>query len=106
MLRINYFWRNSRDLGQDARNMRGRPPMKYIRPLLSLSLLAIAIVGSGCNQTSSTKYDGGFDEATITISPTAYSFPNTALGETSPAGKFTLTNIGLEPTGPVAHVIE
>jgi hypothetical protein len=80
--------------------------MKYIRPLLSLSLLAIAIVGSACNQTSSVKYDGGFDEATITISPTAYSFPNTALGESSPAAKFTLTNIGLEPTGPVAHVLE
>ena len=42
--------------------------MKYIGSLLSsVSLLAIAIVGSGCNQTSSAKYDGGFEPATLTV---------------------------------------
>jgi hypothetical protein len=80
--------------------------MKYIGSLFSLSLLAITISGSGCNQTSSVKYDGGFEEATITVSPTAYTFPNTALGQMSTAVKFTLINIGFEPTGPVSHVID
>jgi hypothetical protein len=81
--------------------------MKYIRPLLSLSLVAIAIVGSGCNQSSSVKYDGGmFEEATLTASPTAFSFPNTALGEQSAATKIILSNIGFESTGPVSHVID
>lgn len=81
--------------------------MKHIRPLLSLSLLAIAIAASGCNQNSSVKYDGGmFEEATITASPTAYSFPNTAVGEQSAQAKFTLLNIGFEATGPVSHVID
>src|SRR5688572_464441 len=107
MSRCKLFWRNTQGIGQDGDDMRGRAPMKYIRPLLSVSLLAIAIAGSGCNQNSSVKYDGGmFEEATITASPTAYSFPTTGLGEKSAAVEFTLQNIGFESTGPVSHVID
>jgi hypothetical protein len=82
--------------------------MKHTYALLSLSLLAIAFVGVGCNQSSTTKLDGGvaFEEATLTVSPTAYSFPDLTIGEASPAQKFQLTNLGFESTGPVSHVIE
>jgi hypothetical protein len=108
MTRCTNFWRNNPKVGQDALNMRSRPPMKYMQPRLSMSLLTFAVLGLGCSQ-SSTKYDAGitmFDEATITITPTAYSFPNVAVGQDSEVAKFTLTNIGYESTGPISHTIE
>jgi hypothetical protein len=82
--------------------------MKHSYVFVCLSLLAIPLVGAGCNQNSTTKLDGGviFDVATLTVSPTASAFPNTAIGADSPVQKFTLTNIGVEPTGPVSHVID
>src|SRR3954462_3924516 len=107
-MRSNYFWRKRQDNRQDAANMRSRPPMKHSYVFVCLSLLAIPLVGAGCNQNSTTKLDGGviFDVATLTVSPTASAFPNTAIGADSPVQKFTLTNIGVEPTGPVSHVID
>jgi len=84
--------------------------MKYISAPLSLSLLAVALVGTGCNQSSGTKLDAGgptiFDEATITVAPTAFTFPDLTIGDTGQPQKFTLTNIGLESSGPVSHVID
>src|SRR4051812_39629694 len=107
-MRSNYFWRKRKENGQTAANMRSRPPMEYTFARVTLSLLVVGFVGGGCNQSSTTKLDGGvnFEEATLTVSPTAYSFPDLMIGDTSPAQKFQLTNIGFESTGPVSHVIE
>jgi hypothetical protein len=82
--------------------------MKYIAPRLSVSLLAIAVIGPGCNQTTTTKYDGGVmtEEATLTAAPTVYSFPNTPVTMDSAVAKFTFSNIGFGASGAVAVALD
>jgi hypothetical protein len=65
------------------------------------------VIGSGCNQSSSQKFDGGiFETATITVTPTAHTYSNTALSMDSAPAKFQLSNIGFEASGPVSHIID
>jgi hypothetical protein len=46
------------------------------------------------------------EEALLVASPTAYSFPAVVIGEESPAAPFVATNLGVEATGPISHVID
>lgn len=64
--------------------------------------------GVGRDGDPSVKYDApsAFAQATLTASPTAFSFPNTAIGSDSPPAKFVIANIGFETTGPVSHVTD
>jgi hypothetical protein len=82
--------------------------MKHIYARGFVTPIALALIASACNQTATTKLDSGviFEEATLTVSPTAFSYPNTAIGADSAVQKFTLTNLGVEPTGPISHVID
>jgi hypothetical protein len=82
--------------------------MKYMSVRL-FACLAVASITSACNQTSTTKLDAGvtvFEEATLTATQSATTFPNTAIGTDSPQQKITFSNIGLESTGPVSLVFE
>jgi hypothetical protein len=109
MTRNTNFSRTASNYGQDAGIMPSRPPMKHIQPRLSVSLLALAVIGgAGCNQNSGMKYDGGIstEEATITITPTVASFANTAIGKDSEVKKFTVTNIGYLASGAVSPVVD
>jgi len=83
--------------------------MKHIAARSFVTPIALALALSACNQTTNGRPDSGvimFEEATLTVSPTASAFPNTAIGADSPVQKFTLTNLGYEATGPISHVID
>jgi hypothetical protein len=84
--------------------------MKHINTLLSVPILTVAALTSGCSQSSPTPaLDAGaviFTTATINVSPSTFTFPDTAVGDTSSATKFTVSNLGNEASGPISHVIE
>jgi len=83
-----------------------------VRDLLVPLLLAL---GLGCGSSAPSADDGGpcggggwviLSEGTLTVSPTAYVFADTAVGAESAPAKFTVSNIGCHDTGPVSQAID
>jgi hypothetical protein len=66
-----------------------------------LTLLAIAVVGSGCGGDSGGPTSNG--TAALSLSPPSYVYPNLEIGTTSAPYVFTVTNTGTAASGSLSY---
>jgi hypothetical protein len=55
---------------------------------------------------SSDVIGGGYADPGLAVSPTYYAFPTTAIGTDSPVAGFTVSDLALEATGPISHIVD
>src|SRR5689334_13337353 len=99
-----------------ARSLSCRRP-RMARKAVVVSRAFIALFGlvslnlaAGCGSKNTVYYDGGIDalypEAMLFLTPTLYSFPDTAPNQVAPPQVFTVTNLGLTPSGGISIALD